>query len=473
MKFKIILFLLLLAFHYSLLATQDTWVKTYDPFYHYPTWDINYKVEDVLVCQDGGYAVNGYYYILDEYGQQVEWWGFLMKTDSDGNLLWAKKDSVSFMDENESYAFVEIENGDFIIIGYTIYGGGYMIKRDSEGNRLWAIPYIDFGANSMCKTNDGNIAIGGRLFANAALRKIDNYGNTIWTKSYEIGTGSNAYSVYQSSDEGYLLTGINYIENDILTIRTNANGDSLWTRTFDGLGGNDQGHCVIQTNEGNIFVSGYVEVPAPDYGFGFLACLEVDGDTLWTKVFDDGLLFRIISILQVSDNNFVLQGGKLVKIDYFQNVIWNEPLTGDAFGGGDRNLQETYDGGFLCTSTINWGDYIVLNKTDSLGQIMLVDEFDIPPDNINLVTHPNPFNTSTTISFLNTKGKKNTTKIQIYNIKGQLVKELEFTHISVGKYEVIWYGRDRNNNIISNGIYFIKLKNSKFNYVKKITKIGE
>lgn len=127
MKLIFLLFSLLII-NSSFLIAQDTWVKTYDPFYHYPTWDINYNVEDVLVCQDGGYAVNGYYYILDEYGQQVEWWGFLMKTDCDSTLLWAKKDSVVFMDENESYTFVETENGDFISIGCAIYDGVYYDK---------------------------------------------------------------------------------------------------------------------------------------------------------------------------------------------------------------------------------------------------------------------------------------------------------------------------------------------------------
>jgi len=41
--------------------SQDTWVKTYQPF-----GDGDYYVEDVLVCQDGGYAVNGYYYCMTQ-----------------------------------------------------------------------------------------------------------------------------------------------------------------------------------------------------------------------------------------------------------------------------------------------------------------------------------------------------------------------------------------------------------------------
>ncbi|MBC8386107.1 MAG: hypothetical protein H8E57_11380, partial [Candidatus Cloacimonetes bacterium] len=143
----------LLIINSSLLITQDTWIQTYQPF-----GDVDYYPEDIVVCQDGGYAVNGYYYFYDPEELIEEWWGFLMKTDSDGNLLWAFTDEVDFMTMNESYAFVETTEGDFISIGYN-YGSGYMIKRDSSGNTLWTIPYNGCGTNSMANTDDGNIIL--------------------------------------------------------------------------------------------------------------------------------------------------------------------------------------------------------------------------------------------------------------------------------------------------------------------------
>ena len=50
------------------LFAQDTWMKTYQPF-----GDVDYYVEDVLVCSDGGYAINGYYYEIDNISDLEEY----------------------------------------------------------------------------------------------------------------------------------------------------------------------------------------------------------------------------------------------------------------------------------------------------------------------------------------------------------------------------------------------------------------
>jgi len=86
----------------------------------------------------------------------------------------------------------------------------------------------------------------------------------------------------------------------------------------------------------------------------------------------------------------------------------------------------------------------------------------------NLVNYPNPFNPNTTISFeLNTESAEDT-KIEIYNIKGQLIKSLsvisteainggvERSH-SIAK-SVIWNGTDYQNTPVSSGVYFATLK---------------
>ncbi|MCK4359080.1 MAG: T9SS type A sorting domain-containing protein [Candidatus Cloacimonetes bacterium] len=464
----------------SFLIAQDTWTKTYDPFYE-PWHDIYYEVEDVLITQDGGYVVSGSFdhWIDDDPPHWVEHWGFLMKTDSDGNVLWAKKDSVDFLGENDNYAFVETNDGSFISIGYC-FGGSYMIKRDSEGNRLWAVTYSDFGVNSMCKTLDGNIALGGRLFANAALRKMDNDGNTIWTKSYEIGTGSNAYSVYQASDGGYLLTGINYTENDVLIIKTDSNGDSLWSQTFEGFGGDDRGNCVIENNIGDILVAGYMRDP---YITGFLWKLDSLGNTLWQELVADSIGYSHFSILNIPYDSFVAYcytgsyHAKIYKFDYDYNIEWTSELSGNV-AHGDRSFALLENEGFICALR-NVGGYfynnIGLEKTDTYGNVPVDENVIISVDNINLICYPNPFftrdghnssrNIEITIDFQNTLNKG--LSIEIFNIKGQKVKSF---NRKIGT--LIWDGKDEKGNRLSSGIYFIKLnKNNNIIKTKKITLI--
>ncbi len=90
--------------------------------------------------------------------------------------------------------------------------------------------------------------------------------------------------------------------------------------------------------------------------------------------------------------------------------------------------------------------------------------------------YPNPFNPSTTISFsLTAKDAKNA-KIEIYNLKGQKVKTLDilesaspspFFADEVG-YSIIWNGTDENDQPVSSGVYFYKLKSGNFEQTKKM-----
>ena len=80
--------------------------------------------------------------------------------------------------------------------------------------------------------------------------------------------------------------------------------------------------------------------------------------------------------------------------------------------------------------------------------------------------YPNPFNPETTIEFYNPRAGKVT--INIYNIKGQLVKSLINQNMAQGTNSVVWDGRDGNNNPIASGIYFYKLETDSKTITKKM-----
>jgi len=79
------------------------------------------------------------------------------------------------------------------------------------------------------------------------------------------------------------------------------------------------------------------------------------------------------------------------------------------------------------------------------------------PDKTELMqNYPNPFNPNTTIPFCIDKNE--TVQLSIYNIKGQLVKTLFNSFLTVGYYEIPWDGRDESGNKLPSGVYFYKLK---------------
>ena len=86
--------------------------------------------------------------------------------------------------------------------------------------------------------------------------------------------------------------------------------------------------------------------------------------------------------------------------------------------------------------------------------------------------YPNPFYSSTIISFFTAENGENT-EILIYNLKGQKVKTLECinsfdTKATESLYHITWNGKDENNKQVASGIYFYKLKTGKYSQTKKM-----
>lgn len=101
------------------------------------------------------------------------------------------------------------------------------------------------------------------------------------------------------------------------------------------------------------------------------------------------------------------------------------------------------------------------------GLLSVNADFETNPLETGLIGNfPNPFNTSTTISFYLTKESKENAEIVICNIKGQQVKIIDCPDFgnneqgagSLSQYSVVWDGTDESNQAVSSGVYFCRLK---------------
>lgn len=80
--------------------------------------------------------------------------------------------------------------------------------------------------------------------------------------------------------------------------------------------------------------------------------------------------------------------------------------------------------------------------------------------------YPNPFNPSTAIQFsLNTPA---TVALDVYNARGQKVRQLLKDEIEAGMHSVVWDGTDTENNACASGMYFVRLKTQRTTDVRKI-----
>jgi hypothetical protein len=89
----------------------------------------------------------------------------------------------------------------------------------------------------------------------------------------------------------------------------------------------------------------------------------------------------------------------------------------------------------------------------------LIDEVSSDENTVNINSefigcYPNPFNPQTT-AYLNLKNDSKVT-LNVYNIKGEMVKTLVDENLISGEHHIIWDGTDNNNSKVSSGIYFFE-----------------
>jgi len=80
--------------------------------------------------------------------------------------------------------------------------------------------------------------------------------------------------------------------------------------------------------------------------------------------------------------------------------------------------------------------------------------------------YPNPFNPSTTIDF--DMALNGHVSIEIYNIKGQRVKEVASGNYSAGRHSVVWNGDDTAGRSVGSGVYFYRMTTDGYSSVRKM-----
>jgi len=184
----------------------------------------------------------------------------VLRVDKNGNTIWRKIINQSSGD-NGGYGIANTADGGFIITGYTNRYGSetpgssyrdiYLLKLDGAGNLAWTKTYGNKSAydegTSVIQTSDGGYAVCGRFIDQgtfyAFLLKTDPTGTPEFMRSYgDTLHASWAFALRQMADGGYALAGSttvlkqdfqSYADNFVL--RTNINGDTLWTQGFYGL----------------------------------------------------------------------------------------------------------------------------------------------------------------------------------------------------------------------------------------------
>jgi hypothetical protein len=240
--FGLLLFLSLLP-----LCAVERWIKTYDPF------DIGYSPvytsEDMMICADGGYAINGSYF--GEFEEGFFNSAFLMKTDAEGNLQWAKlaQDDTSLPYYSDAMCFTQTPDGGFLeIVSATFFSQCQMIKRDGNGNLQWVLPTGNGRILSAIRLSDDSYILAGAYNLSEEgiyLMKLNPEYEMVWERHYLVkghwgGIRSICVSNYPEPESGFIGIGEIYATNEpynwIVLTKFNAEGDTLWTQVYGGGG---------------------------------------------------------------------------------------------------------------------------------------------------------------------------------------------------------------------------------------------
>jgi flagellar hook assembly protein FlgD len=84
-----------------------------------------------------------------------------------------------------------------------------------------------------------------------------------------------------------------------------------------------------------------------------------------------------------------------------------------------------------------------------------------------LTAYPNPFNPSTQIRFA--MQDEGLAALRVYNLNGQIVRELVHEQRAAGEYTVSWDGRDNRGVVTASGVYFIRLETGNQVKLSKVT----
>lgn len=371
------------------LLTPRGWMKTFGG-------DNGDNGRSVQQTSDGGYIVIG---VTFSFGAgAADFW--VIKTDSNGNILWNKTFGGSNWDVPEDVK--QTTDNGFILTGRThSFGVGnidiWVIKLDETGDIVWnktyGTQYWEGGAESQQTTDGGYIIIGSRSLTQVSsfdlvLYKIDKDGNEQWNRTFGGQAEDYGASVRQTKDGGYILTGStsSYEPSNnnraFWLIKTDENGIIQWNRTYGGTTSDDVATSVELTSDDGYIIIGSKGVSESSHPDIWIIKTNHYGDEQWNKTYGGAQDEYGWGGYQTRDGGYVMIGTTssygageddvwMIKTDAYGDEVWNRTYGGNN-GDGGYAVNQTSDGGYIITgytyTTDAYAGDLWLIKTDSQGK---------------------------------------------------------------------------------------------------------
>ena len=279
----------------------------------------------------------------------------------------------------------------------------WLVRVDANGTKLWDKTFGGTGSDiislsGVVPTSDGGYILGGYSSSGATgnktsasfglgdywVLKIDANGAKLWENTFGGNADEALYAIQPTSDGGYLLGGTSesgatgnktsagFGGQDYWVVKTDANGNKLWEKTFGG-GSTDYLLAIQPTSDGGYLLGGNSNSSASgsktSVGFGgqdyWVVKIDANGNKLWEQTFGGTSVDNFSVLRRTSDGGFLLGGSSasgaggnktsagfgdqdywVVKIDANGNMLWDKSFGGAAYDYL-AGIQPTSDGGYI------------------------------------------------------------------------------------------------------------------------------
>ncbi|MBN1245509.1 FecR domain-containing protein [Candidatus Bathyarchaeota archaeon] len=440
--FSVIACLSSVLFFVSSTAASSGWSRTYQGGI-YDSW-IPFSV---IQTSDGGYAMavfaNAHY--IDNVGYQghftTQYELYLIKLAASGNEQWkqtfVKSDGpnsefYSFSPSGSSCSLIQTAGGD-----YVMNTGLWLIKVNSQGQLLWmksdwqdeeSMNY-SYDLHSMILTSEGGFAMAGSTETPEGgkdfwLVKADSQGNKQWSQTYNSGTFTNAdetrpredtaTNVIQTRDGGYALAGQTTTYTSLTStyeswlVKTDAQGQQQWAKTYSGPNAAGAEYRVIQASDGGFALS---TSEVRDFDFTVFQLIKTDssGEVQWRNTYGenkdpdvtwyvDRYVNAPYAVVQLNDGGFAVAGTMteviengpishnlgLVRVNSAGNELWTKMYNAKENMG---TLSEEWVYSMTRTSD---GGYAIVGTTVSSWDGSHVDAFFVKTESLEQPPQPSP-----------------------------------------------------------------------------------
>ena len=283
---------------------------------------------------------------------------------------------------------------------------GWIIKLNARGDLLWTRQVGGNGADLLTSVilKGNNYLVTGSKYVfpyayQAWLLEIAPDGSVVWEKTLGGNRDEFVVETIATPDGNFLMTGrtvsfgVQDGKGDVWLVKLDPNGNTIWSKTYD-LGAEDGGTSLISWGTDRYIITADTctsdcrSVSTPHVFTSYLV-IDADGNILKTQTFNEGPKNKFGTIKPTRDGGAVIVGATsmqekfpsedtwIVKLDANADVTWTKIFNSYRRYDGAYDIVQTPDDGYVVaaysqvyqTPELNFDNFWLI-RLNSAGEIL-------------------------------------------------------------------------------------------------------